>query len=381
MKPYLPLLLCSLLPLGACSNNAPEITSIAFAKSYYSLALGESAALTVIMDGEGKSPKFLSGDESVVTITEAGLMQAVGKGETTVFAICNDLIATANVVVTGEEASSIYVYHGNVMASMSLPSFATNATSSFPLKIVLDSSSSSHFYLEATLDQTFLGAFLALENSDFFTRNPDQSLPEAYDEFCAIIEKAPAKVTLKSLYEEGIVTTYAYDKDTLLGEFSIDLESDANVSSALSLLRSVSLSDLEDLDIPSLIYALLPEEETTLLDDTLGKIIKAAITNATITSFKTTDSFSLSIRENSSFGDSLFELLDVDLGENPSLSAAQLSLNYAKENERYAISSLSLRLLASLFGAENEFLLSYTKQSPREEAPSTFFEDLKNELP
>lgn len=92
------------LVLTSCEGNtASNITAVKLNRSYISLAPNETFLLEATTIGGEKEVTFFSSDSSIASIDATGLVTAIASGETSVYAIANDKIATCLVKVENHD--------------------------------------------------------------------------------------------------------------------------------------------------------------------------------------------------------------------------------------------------------------------------------------
>lgn len=92
------------LVLTSCGGStASNITAVKLNRSYISLAPNETFLLEATTIGGEKEVTFFSSDSSIASIDATGLVTAIASGETSVYAIANDKIATCLVKVENNE--------------------------------------------------------------------------------------------------------------------------------------------------------------------------------------------------------------------------------------------------------------------------------------
>lgn len=376
MKHYIPLLLASFTVLTACQSRPNEVTEIAFAKSFYSLNVGESVDLRVILTGGEKEVQYLSGNADIASIEASGTLVARGSGDTTIYAICNDHIAQAAVHVNGKTTEEkTYLVKGTINASFALPAFSINGELNAPLTFAYQRGGNPKFYFEVEVENPLIQSFLDFRQSIFILQNPYYEMPQKYDEICRILEKSTAKVSLKSFYEDSILTTLFFEGENNLGKVEYNLEeTQSDLNLALDVLKGFSLESLGELDLGAIVYALLNDGDSTLFESTAARLLRTVMYYATLSTHKNEDAFSLSLSCNSSLSQGFFELLDnVTFGEDASIASINATAVMQKEEDAFFLSGISIESVAHLFDEDNSFVLAIqVPHAPEEITPEAF---------
>ena len=363
--------------LASCASTPSGIQTLAFVKNYYELRVGESVQLNVSAQGEGNIT-YMSGNEDIVSLTKEGLLTALKEGEATVFAFANNLVAKAYVqVAENEEEATVTLIEAQGKFQAQAPAFMLNYDESFPVTFAMESTPGGRFYVSNPLPSgQLIQSLLALRNSPYFTANPDDKLPQGYEDFCSLLEKAKGKVTCQSFYEEGELTSYVYDDGKCLGSASFDLTEQADQAALIrTALSSVSFDELSTQDLLALIGAILDQGSIDTTDSG-WHLAKSLLYHSDFLAESTANGFTATLDVHDTFSEDLFSYFAPrDFGTDPRILSASFSTSCTKKDGIFAWDKSIFDAKATLFGQTNEIAVSLTSTS-RESKGSDYLDTL-----
>lgn len=385
MKPYLALFLSSLIvPLSACGASE-NVTAIAFDKTAYSLDVGEQVSVHIRYTGSGKTAKFFSSNELVARIDEQGVLTGVARGEATIYAVCNDIVARAMVMVSSDIATDkIYQSKGTMSVQANVSAFAFEGSLSSPFTFISGSEPLKLCYFAHELpEKELLQSFLNFMDSPFIQENPNFQVPDFYEAYKAAVETLLTKegaYSVRHLLREEKITSYFYAGDAYVSKAYIDVSKASKAVKYVELALNSNLSTLTIDDIVSLIKSNVDEGEKAYESKELNLLFQA-LANATYATKNETDSLGLTITIGEGFGPYLLEYLGTpELGQAAKLNEIRGNLGFKKKGEHYEIETISAHFDATLFGTANTFDANVSIPGAREQLAQDALDKIVEEL-
>ena len=301
------LILSGGLVLTSCGGDtAQNITAIKLNRSYISLAINETFLLEATTIGGEKEVIFFSADSSIASIDSTGLVTAIASGETSVYAIANDKIATCLVKVeNNDNVINSAVKHGTISMKIDSSFFEkTGQVFYAPLTYTYqskggafdDENSKMHFDVEWTkgiASEAYTEEEQTATNVDFvnYLFNFDLSkvaslfTPKKSRELRAMGYSFNRKVETKNYGEDHFVVAMLNDRlyadsfakvdENLLPRASREIvyEDNETISMISSLMKTIRMLDLSklslsQLDIVTILKNMYPDPATILDEDT-----------------------------------------------------------------------------------------------------------------
>ena len=384
MKPYLPLFLSSLcLSLGSCSS--PTVTAIAFDATTYSIEVGETMKLRVLYTGSGKTAAFFSSNDLVASIDKDGNLKGVSKGEATIFAVCNDHIARASVLVSGKATMDhAYRRKGNLNLAFHAPSIAAEGSVVSPFTITFKDPLTDGFCFDHELpSKDILQSCLNFASSPLILENPDITLPASYEAYKAAIGKlleSEGKYSVRHLLHENDLTSYFFRDGTYVSKANNDVTSALENIRLLSMLSQADLSSLTLHDIVSLLKEALPEGESSYEGKGGAGWFFEALSAATYSTKNAVDSLTFLVTVGTDFGSDLSEFFpDIDFGDSGHIKS-ELAVEFKAKSKVYDLAKVTLRSAVKLFGIENSVSLAIDIPEEKETVESSVYDKIVEEL-
>ena len=385
MKPYLSLFLASLVvPLAGCASEN-TVTAIAFDKTAYVLDVGEQVTVNIRYTGSGKTAKFLSSNELVATIDEQGVITGIGRGEATVFAVCNDIIARAVVMVsTDPVVDKIYQSKGTVSLGANFPAFSLEGTLTSPFTFITGNNPLQTCYLEHELpEKQIMQTFLDFMDSPFIQENPNFKVPEAYGIYKTAIEELLAKegsYSVRHLINENHLTSYFYAEKAYVSKADIDITESLKTAKLIGLVMESNLGSMTLTDLVTFIKKHVDEGEQVHEYKDL-KLLYGALENATLSTVSQENALTLKVTIGEGFGACLSDYLgNPSWGELAKLKSIDLESGLINRKDHYEINSFKVRLAADMFGMENTINASLSVPEDRELLPEDALTKIVDEL-
>ena len=385
MKPYLPLFLASFAIMATSCSSGETVTSIAFDKTAYSLAVNETVQVKIRYVGSGKTAKFFSSDDLIARIDEKGNLTGVGKGEATIFAVCNDIIARAMVMVSAEEdPEAIYKTTGTMSLHANMSAFGIVGTLESPFTFIAGSDPLKTAYFAHDIpNKELLEAALNFLDSPFIQENPDYEIPAAYEDYKAAITallEQPGPYSAKHVLKDEKITSYFFSGEDYVSQAGADVAKYVAQAKIVSLVAHSNLSALTFEDLVKLAKDRLAEGEKTYESKELN-LLFGALSNASYATKNTEDFLGLTITVGEGFGSCLTTYFDgASFGDIAAFKSLVLSADIEKKAGHYAISTLSAELQATLFGQNNVFTAEIAIPDPKEKMPSDTLDKIIAEL-